>query len=145
MLISLGSYATALVPNDHFSSLLSFHSSKADTVAPNMSLPEGTEIMALGAEEKKYRLWAKISFVCSWATLVFFFLTLLFTPMWIAGIVISFFFAFLIATEILRRTKYKPVFRKVRKWAKWALFIPLLYAFVAALAGIGSMLLLLGD
>jgi hypothetical protein len=36
MLMSLGSNATALVPNDHFSSPLSIHSSTADTVAPNM-------------------------------------------------------------------------------------------------------------
>jgi predicted ABC-type exoprotein transport system permease subunit len=143
--LSLGCYASALGPNAHFYSQLSIHPSVTDTVAPNMFLPEGSEVMALGKEEKKYLLWTKISLFCSWATLVFFFLALLFTPLWIAGGIISFFFAFLLSAEVLKRTKHRLVFRKMRKKAKMALFIPLLYVLAAVLAGIGSILVLIGD
>jgi hypothetical protein len=145
MYCSSDCYSCDLVANDHFSSTLAIHPFVSDTIVPSMSLPEGVKKIEYKEEEKKYRLWVKISLASSWATLLFFFLAAFFFPLWGSLCIATIIFSLVWAIDVLHATKHRPMFRKVRKWAKWAIFIPILYVFAAILAGIGLIFIYLGD
>jgi hypothetical protein len=140
-----GCYSSDLVANDHFSCAPTIHQSVLDTVVPNVSLPEGAGKVGYEEEEKKYRSWVKLSLASSLATLLFFFLTILFNPLWSVLCVVTIIFSIVEANEVLRETKRKPMFRKVREWAILAKFIPILYIIAAIIGVVNLVSIYLGD
>ncbi len=145
MYSSFGCYSSDLVANNHFSYAPTIHQSVLDTVAPDMSLPEVAGKVGYEEEEKKYRSWVKLSLASSLATLFFFFLAILFNPLWSALCVVTIIFSIVEANEVLRETKRKPMFGKVREWAKLAKFIPILYIIAAIIGVVNLVSLYLGD
>jgi hypothetical protein len=104
MYCSFVSYSSNLLVSNYFSSALSIYPSVSDTVVPSMSLPEGVGKIEFEEEEKKYRLWAKISFTSSWATLLFFFLAVFFSPLLGTLCIVTIIFSLVWAADILRAT-----------------------------------------
>jgi hypothetical protein len=145
MYCSFDCYSSDLVANDPFSSTLSIQLSVSDTIVPGISLPEGVEKIEYEVEEKKYRSWVKLSLASSWVTLVFLSLAILFNPLWGALCVVTIIFSIVEANEVLRETKRKPMFRKVREWAKLAKFIPILYTIAAIIRAINLVSRYLND